>query len=132
MVAKELENKVFKYINDINLDEISNNLAMNRLREWLEEQKLSIKRAIIQIERCYEEHSGWISLSEEKPGEGEIVQLLIYDDHYDYDDTYVMFGWRVNDIWISDNEIIDCKVVAWKPGEKPLSPKEVIDLGWTK
>ena len=139
MIAKEWIKKVFRYIDDVNVKEIGSQISANNLQRWTEAWGYSFRNLIREIERCYEKSEGWILLSENAPDEDQIVQILVYDDHSDYPDTYSDFGFRVktngsimSDKWIVNNEIICGDVIAWKPLSKPLSIKELKELGWLK
>ena len=139
MIAKEWIEKVFGYIDDVNVKEIGSQISDNNLQRWIEAWGHGFKSLIREIEKCYEKSEGWILLRENAPDEEQIVQILVYDDHADYPDTYSDFGFRIKtngnvltDKWIADNEIVCGDVIAWKPLHKPLSVKELKELGWLK
>ena len=139
MIAKEWIEKVFGYIDDVNVKEIGSQISNNNLQSWIETWGYSFKNIISEIERYYEKSKGWILLKENAPNEEQMVQILVYDDHFDYPDTYSDFGFRIktnenilDDIWIVNNEKVCGEVIAWKPVHKPLSVKELKELGWLK
>ena len=130
MVANKWIKQMYGYVSDINVEEIASHIANNNLKEWIESWGASFRNIIRSVNSCYEEAEGWIYVGVNKPDNEEIVQLLIYDDHYDSPDTYTISGWRLNDVWITDNELVSGTVVAWKPLQTALSANAVEDLGW--
>lgn len=79
---------------------------------------LELERYIKELEQCVE----WNYNSEQEPEEYESVIVSIMDDRGDYPYYYTTSAWRVGDIWISDNEIVNGVVFAWKPFPKPCKP----------
>lgn len=61
----------------------------------------------------------WIPISEGLPNEQESVNVTVVDDHGDNEWRYTTTAWRINDIWISDNDLVMGTVVAWAPLPKP-------------
>ena len=61
----------------------------------------------------------WIPISEGLPHEQESVNVTVVDDHGDNEWKYTTTAWRINDIWISNDEVVMGTVVAWAPLPKP-------------
>ena len=62
----------------------------------------------------------WIPCSERLPDYDTQVIITVLDDSGDNPYRYTTVGWRFYDAWISDNELVFGKVLAWKPiPEKP-------------
>ena len=55
----------------------------------------------------------WTSVDQELPPEQEQVIVSILDDHGDSPYRYTTAGWRVDSIWIVENEV-NPYVVAWR------------------
>ena len=66
------------------------------------------------------EQTMWIPCSERLPDYDTQVIITVLDDSGDNPYRYTTVGWRFYDAWISDNELVFGKVLAWKPiPEKP-------------
>lgn len=130
MVSEKQIKDMIGYIADVNTKEIADHIANNNLKEWIDSWSNSFSKLVKSVVKCYEEDNGWISVKDIKPQEENLVQILVYDDHFDYPDIYVDTGWRINDVWISHDELVESHVIAWKPLEKPLAVKEIKELGW--
>lgn len=61
----------------------------------------------------------WIPISGGLPNEQESVNVTVVDDHGDNEWRYTTTAWRINDIWISNDEVVTGTVVAWAPLPKP-------------
>ena len=130
MVSEKWIKDMIGYIADVNTKEIADHIANNNLKEWIDSWSNSFSKLVKSVVKCYEEDNGWISVKDIKPQEENPVQILVYDDHFDYPDIYVDTGWRINDAWISHDELVEGHVIAWKPLETPLAVKEIRELGW--
>lgn len=139
MIAKEVERKLFGYIDDVNLNEISSQIANDNLKNWISAWSTSFKKSISNLLVSDECTYGWIPLCEAKPIMEEPVQILAIDNSFDRPDTYVTCGYWVNysdnedcDVWISydDAQAIHGIIVAWKPFGEILEIKDLKKLGW--
>ena len=54
------------------------------------------------------------------PGENVEVIVSVCDDHGDTPYYYTTHAWLCNNTWVSDNEILQGEVLAWKPFPKPI------------
>ena len=61
----------------------------------------------------------WIPIEDEEPPERQDVIVTVIDDSGDHLYTFSTTAWRLDDHWISDNESLCGKVIAWMKLPKP-------------
>ena len=134
IIAEDLIQELFKDIDKIDRREIAKHIEYDDLQIWLDNWSSDLKSKIMSIKSCYEDCNGWIKKSEKMPKDGMPVQILICDTIGDSPFTYVECGWCIfpnsaHERWIVRDELLNDKVIAWKPLEKELSPTEMRDIG---
>lgn len=127
----EFSNELRDIIKDVNYKEITSNLVNGTLKDWIESWAGAANRAINNIVISQNKTDGWIPLTVMKPREEVSMQLLIADKDDDlYPTSYVMCGFLYNDVWFAEGCVIHDKVVAWKPLDKEVDFKKIVEWGW--
>lgn len=127
----EFSNELRDIIKDVNYKEITSNLVDGTLKDWIESWTGAANRAINNIVISQNKTDGWIPLTAMKPREEVSMQLLIVNEDDDlYPISYVMYGFLYNDVWFSEGCVIHDKVVAWKPLDKEVDFKKIVEWGW--
>lgn len=95
-----------------------NDVGEGELKTWYNGIDKDMRKALdMAIEALSKQY--WIPISERLPNEQESVNVTVVDDHGDNEWRYTTTAWRINDIWISDNDLVMGTVVAWAPLPKP-------------